>query len=400
VTALKKFILGVEEKKKGQEFTVYFVNFDPELRVTIREAKFLDRIGKQISPTITNIALQEKDYMRYIDKLQQLLRSYNNALSNLMPVERKLMQNEIKKLKRFMDKGSENHNWFSLSIDQYIQECKVAIDSFNETKGIVVEYSKHIDMSVSNIEGAEIIRKIDFQRKTPMDIPDFNIYFDTYRKKILSELVKDYQNIGDQYLKSIEESTVKSSADPQKASEEMRPYYAYWERRIFNAITKMIVRALAANKTIWVRNGEPYLIRMKSTYNYPEVLFHPLVDELRGSLDRFTKNILESTKCFGRWWDGFCKIFEEIAHEDNAEKYIPYTFFDDVMQNKMITQLNYEIVKCKNQIIDKFDLLIVALVKRNKLRDLFDKQRMNKTQKNIEKTQSTRDLEKFITYFQ
>lgn len=91
-----------------------------------------------------------------------MLRSYNKALSNLMPVERKLMQNEIKKLKRFMDKGAANHNWFSLSIDQYIQECKVAIDSFNETKGIVVEYSKHIDMSVANIEGAEIVRKIDF----------------------------------------------------------------------------------------------------------------------------------------------------------------------------------------------------------------------------------------------
>ena len=194
VHALKQPIL--ESKKKG-DFTEYFVNFAPELRVTIREAKFLDRIGKAISPTITNIALQEKDYMRYIDKLQQLLRSYNNALSNLMTVERRLMANEIKKLKRFMDKGVENHNWFSLSIDQYIQECKVAIDSFNETKGIVVEYSKHIDMSVANIEGAEIIRKIDFERKTPMDIPDFTMYFDTYRKKVLAELVKDYQNIGD-----------------------------------------------------------------------------------------------------------------------------------------------------------------------------------------------------------
>jgi hypothetical protein len=32
----------------------------------------------------------------------------------------------------------------------------------------------------------------------------------------------------------------------------MKLYYAYWERRIFNAITKMIVKALAANKTIWI----------------------------------------------------------------------------------------------------------------------------------------------------
>ena len=81
---------------------------------------------------------------------------------------------------------------------------------FNEKKGTVVEYAKHIEMNVVSIENAEIIRKIDFQRKTPMDIPDFYSYFDTYRKKQLTELVKDYQNIGDQYLKSIEESTVKN----------------------------------------------------------------------------------------------------------------------------------------------------------------------------------------------
>jgi len=33
--------------------------------------------------------------------------------------------------------------------------------------------------------------------------------------------------------------------------QEMQKYYEYWERRIFNAITKMVVRALAANKTLF-----------------------------------------------------------------------------------------------------------------------------------------------------
>jgi hypothetical protein len=58
----------LKEEKKGPT-PVYKVNFAPELRVTIREAKFLDRIGKVIPPTIINIALQETDYMKHIDKL-------------------------------------------------------------------------------------------------------------------------------------------------------------------------------------------------------------------------------------------------------------------------------------------------------------------------------------------
>jgi hypothetical protein len=39
---LKKFIL---EKKGDDDNRVYTVNFAPELKVIIREAKFLDRIG-------------------------------------------------------------------------------------------------------------------------------------------------------------------------------------------------------------------------------------------------------------------------------------------------------------------------------------------------------------------
>lgn len=275
--------------------------------------------------------------MRHVDRLKQLLRSYKSALSNLKPVEKKLMHTEIHKLNRHMEKGVKNHNWFSLSIDEYIKECQTAIDTFKETKSIVLQHAQNIEKKVSAIENAQIIRQIDFERKTPMDITEFFDYFETYRVKILGELVKDYQNIGDQYLKSIEECTVKNNADSTKGSDEMRPYYMYWERRIFNAITKMIVRALAANKTIWSRTERPCLVKMASSYNHPGITFHPTVDELRTQLDKISRNILESTKSFGRWWDGFAKIFEEKLHEETAERYIPYTFFDDVMQNKMIS---------------------------------------------------------------
>lgn len=42
---------GTDENRK------YKVNFNPKLKVIIREAKFLDRIGKEIPNTIINIAL-------------------------------------------------------------------------------------------------------------------------------------------------------------------------------------------------------------------------------------------------------------------------------------------------------------------------------------------------------
>ena len=38
-------------------------------------------------------------------------------------------------------------------------------------------------MNVVNLECAQIIKQLDFERNTPMDIPDFYNYFETYRKK-------------------------------------------------------------------------------------------------------------------------------------------------------------------------------------------------------------------------
>ena len=331
--------------------------------------------------------------MKYVDKLNQLLRGYNFALSNLKPVEKKLLEKQIDKLNKWMDKGANNHNWFSLSINEYIKECQQAIDSFIEIKNRVIQKAQNIEEKVMNIENCQIINQIDFDRKTTMDISEFSKFFEDYRLKMINSLVKDYSNIGDLYLKHIEESTVKQKSGAGTPSAEMRPYYMYWERRIFNAITKMIVRALAANKTIYMRTERPCLIQMTSSYNHPEITFHPTQEDLRNELEKFSRSILDSTNKFGRWWDGFCHIFEERLHEETAEKYIPHTFYTDVMQNKMIAQLQYELIQCKNQIIDKFNLLIKGMKTRNKLTELFDKTLMSKLQKQIDKNPSTQDIE-------
>lgn len=202
IRKLKNPILAEEVKGQGK----YKVNFDPNLRVIIREAKFLDRIGtRDIPHTIVNIALQEKDYMMHIDGLNKLLRSYNSALGDLRAVEKKLLFKDITKLQGKMNKGLENHNWFSLSISEYIEECNKEIEQFKDTKSRVLQQASNIEKQVQTIENACIIRPIDFEDTKIMDITQFSDYFDSYRLKEINTLVKDYHNIGDNYLKTIEQ---------------------------------------------------------------------------------------------------------------------------------------------------------------------------------------------------
>lgn len=121
--------------------------------------------------------------MRYVDKLNQLLRSYNSALNGLKEVEKKLLQKKIQKLDKQMDKGVNNHNWFSLSINEYIKECTQAIDSFIEIKQRVIQKAQNIEEKVLNIENSQIIKQIDFDRNTAMDITEFSDFFEKYRDK-------------------------------------------------------------------------------------------------------------------------------------------------------------------------------------------------------------------------
>ena len=83
---------------------------------------------------------------------------------------------------------------------------------------------------------------------------------------------------------------------------------------------------------------------MEATFNNTEMNYYPSVHDLRTALDRFSRNIIESTKRFARWWDGFCKVFEESVDRDTSEKTIRYTFFDDVNINPVVSQLSLELV--------------------------------------------------------
>ena len=57
-------------------------------------------MNHNISKAIVNIALQEKEYYRYIDKLKTMLREYNEAVHSLNPIEKSLLEKQIQELNK------------------------------------------------------------------------------------------------------------------------------------------------------------------------------------------------------------------------------------------------------------------------------------------------------------
>lgn len=68
-----------------------------------------------------------------------------------------------------MDKGVNNHNWFSLSINAFIRECWSQIEKFNEMKTKVLQTAQSIEKMLK-IEDTCLIREIDWDMEAPMDI--------------------------------------------------------------------------------------------------------------------------------------------------------------------------------------------------------------------------------------
>ena len=375
----------------------YFVNFSAELKVIIREAQYLDKIGKKIPQTIINIALQENNYIHHVDKLEQLLREYKLAISDLKDVEKSLLQQQISEMNIYMDKGCNNHNWFSLSIKEYIKDCRDAIIRFCETKARVKQQAQNIEKNVLKIKNAKLIKDIPWKTIQPMDVIAFSEYFDSHCKKILDELVINYQNIGDIYLKNVEETTVKTNT---RGSPYLARYYKYWETRIFNAISVMILRAMSAVKTIFsgtIRDRP--LIKISGEFSNPEITYHPSKEELANQLEKFIRNILESAKKFGRWWKGHCRIFEKANKADSSEDAIPFTFFDDVNESPMITDISAKIVQAKEDILKKINSSGNNWKKQMEQMKLWDKNEKNKVEKNLDKNPNTSFIDRYLSHY-
>lgn len=94
-----------------------------------------------------------------------MLREYNEAVHTLSPIEKKLLESHIIKLNKVLDQGYESKNLSSLGINDFIENCRTAINSFRDTKKKVAKSAGMIEDIVRNIEEAVILKDFDFDAR-------------------------------------------------------------------------------------------------------------------------------------------------------------------------------------------------------------------------------------------
>jgi hypothetical protein len=95
--------------------------------------------------------------------------------------------------------------------------------------------------------------------------------------------------------------------------------------------------------------------------------------------------VLDTAKQFPRWLKGYCICFKEENNPDTAEKFIPFTFFEDVNDFPVITEISCKIVQQKEEIMKKINSLGEARKLQIKNSKIYEKNHMNSYQKTLEK---------------
>ncbi|TPX31992.1 hypothetical protein SmJEL517_g04802 [Synchytrium microbalum] len=322
------------------------VNFQPELREMIRETKCLDRMGFEVPEAAMNVALQEEKYHNYVESLSAMLTAYHSVIDVLDTAERRLLQNHIQELKRALNPGMTRLNWNSLGIPDFISRCSVEINKFSSIVNQIRKNSGNISQIVDMITHTMLVRE-----PPPEDIMDAHEFFDfenRHRTTSLTTIVNKYKSIGPLLVK-MESLVAGTNSGRSKA---LKDYYAFWERRIFVALTAMVFNNITYLQSMLCREvskkivkgkgafstaptKKPPLFKVQASLSAPEIVVSPLSAEIHRSVTRLVRSVIDATRQFHRWQNGTCILCppQQLGEDEDA---VVFSFHPDVMASTHI----------------------------------------------------------------
>jgi len=351
----------------------YFVNFSDKLVRLIRETKYLDRMDYKVPEAALNVALQEEKYHAYVQSLKELLRNYHEVVGSLSPVEFRLLSGRLKELQSEIRQGFSPCNWRSLHISTLIDRCSKATSEF---QGVIAQIRKNTCMIEEVIDCIENCELIDVKHFTSLMAKsagqqdgtlgltgtiqeeqnrggtlEISVIYETIDKTCqekIRDLSRKYRSVGPLLVK-IEEIVSFSNSG---SSPVLAEFYKFWEKRMYNAITVMVIRGIASFEVLLnlrqeddeevddidftLANGlvklRPPICRAHASLSGSDVSVNPALTDIYKYVSKTVRNIVEASKAFPRWMRGTCKECEPISYNEDEETVV-FSFFPDVSKN-------------------------------------------------------------------
>ncbi|XP_077995609.1 dynein axonemal heavy chain 10-like isoform X2 [Glandiceps talaboti] len=311
----------------------YVVDFAPELSEIVTETKYMEQLGFSIPELARNVALQEDKYIKYNDGLKHMLNRYHNAIASLNPAETMLLEEHTRELRRTMKPGYKRLNWNSLGINDYISRCEQALGKFESLVNQIQKNAKDIDQRLKVMEYADLFRgpPVRFADTLP-SAKEFFEYIEKERAHTFETLARKYRAIGP-LLTKMEGLVVHTNTgrSPRLAS-----YYAYWERRVYESLTKLITRNLSTfNEAI---TSEKPMFQIEAMLSAPEIILSPAANEIYKLTMQCVRDCVEGTKNFIRWMHNTC-IETPPQNVEGEDEPVTFSFFTDISADPVVVDL-------------------------------------------------------------
>ncbi|EDV22455.1 uncharacterized protein TRIADDRAFT_50643 [Trichoplax adhaerens] len=311
----------------------YNVDFAQEMSEIISETRYMEQLNFSLPEIARNVSLQEEKYIRYVNGLKQMLKRYNSIVANLNHAELQLLEGHIKELQRVLKPGEKRLNWNSLGINDFITKCVQAISKFESLVHQIQKNAQDISSRLHMIENVKLFKSYPVQPDN--SLPEAKEYFDFLEKsrtREIEHLVAKYQDIGPLLIK-IEGNVVNTNTGK---SPRLQSYYFYWENKVYDALTKMVINNLRAFNACL--SGKTPLFQIDAILSAPEIVLSPPANDIHKLMVQAVRDVVESTKQFVRWMDGTALETPPRRVEGEDEPII-FSFFSDITQNPLVSDL-------------------------------------------------------------
>ncbi|NXJ48088.1 DYH10 protein, partial [Spizaetus tyrannus] len=320
-----------EEPVTTKKNVRFIVNFSPILQEIIIETKYMEQLGFPVPEIARYVALQEEKYLRYTNRLKNMLDHYHKLMGTLNEAETKLLDDHIQELWRVFKSGHRRLNWNSLGIGDFIVRCMRAIRKFESLVHQIHNHSEDISNKLLFIESTNLFKfPLSKNGDELPEAKEFFEYVKCERAKDVAHMVRKYSAIP-QLLIKVEGRVANTNSGK---SPKLTSYYAYWENRIYQVLTQLIVKNLQAFNAAVLANVP--LFQTEAILSVPEIILQPNASEIDKMTVQCIRDCVEVTKHFVRWMHGTC--LECPPQHVDEDEVMTFSFYSDVSQNPLIIE--------------------------------------------------------------
>ncbi|NXR55859.1 DYH10 protein, partial [Hippolais icterina] len=322
---------ATEEPVTTKKSCCFTLNFSPEISEIIIETKYMEQLGLPVPELARYMALQEDKYLRYTSKMKAMLDGYHKLMEMMSEAEIKLLDHYVQELWKILKSGQKRFTWKSVGIGEFILQCTQIIGKLELLVHYIHNISEDINSKLQSIESTNLFK---FPHSKNGDkhpgAKEFFDYVKCEQEKEVEQLVRKYSAIP-QLLIEVERrvANTNSGKSPKLAS-----YYAYWENRIYQVLTQLIVKNLQAFNATVLANVP--LLQIEVVLSVPEITLQPNASEFEKMTVQFIQDCVEVTKHFVRWMHGTC--IECRPQHVKMDEAVTFSFYSDVSQSPLITE--------------------------------------------------------------